>query len=362
MPSFQLHRGFAAQSIRCNPWMPSQFLITSSQNFGIVGSGKVYLVQTTPGFPDGSPVPLVGCFGTPDGAFDACFSELDQNVIAVGGDGVRIYRLSDALNRNGVMPVIHNLEHQGEVCSVVWNSAKRDTFYSGSWDRTVKMYSAANPQQSIVTLTEHMKEVYEVAVTARNPTTILSCSGDGLWKMWDLRASTRSVQSQVGHDHQIILSIDFNKQEPNLFATGGVDRTVRIWDARRSQQPLVSFPGHEQACRRVRWSPHSRTMLCSGGYDMRVNVWDLSKPQQPLIGRYGHHREFVLGVEWSPAAPHTLATCSYDGSAFFMAVGRGPTRSPPASALPDAMPPPRVPRPRPRATAGLPDCAPPLVG
>lgn len=363
MPSFQLHPGFAAQSIRCNPWKPSQFLITASEHFGVVGSGKVYVVETVPGFADGSPVPLLGCFGTANSAFDACFSEIDQNLIAVAcGDGVKLYRVPESFNQNGVRPVLDLVEHQKEVSCVVWNSAKRDTFFSASWDRTIKVYSSARPLQSMATLMEHMKEVYEVAVTPRNPTTILSCSGDGTWKMWDLRTSARAIQTQVGHDHHIILSIDFNKHDPNVFATGGVDRNVRIWDARRTQQPLVSFAGHDQACRRVRWSPHSRTMLASAGYDMRVNVWDLSKPQQPLIGRYVQHREFVTGLEWNPTTPHTLASCSFDGSAFFMGVGRAPSRSAPTTPLPQALPPPRDPRPRPRATAGLPSMnAPPLM-
>eukprot|EP00796_Vickermania_ingenoplastis_P000851 gene850-486_t len=360
MPSFQLHPGFAGQNIRCNPWKPTQFLISSSQHFGIVGSGKVYLVQTSPGFSDGSPVPLLGCFGTSDGAFDACFSEMDNDVVAVAcGDGVKLYRLSQVANQNGAMPMLHSTEHQAEVSCVVWNSAKRDSFFSASWDRTIKMYSAASPQQSVLTLAEHMKEVYEVAVTARSPTSILSCAGDGMWKLWDLRNPQRSVMSQMGHQNQIILSIDFNKHEPNLFATGGVDRTVRVWDARRANQPLASLPGHDQACRRVRWAPQHRTMLASGGYDMRVCVWDVAQPQRPLLGRYQHHREFVLGLEWCPTVPNTLTSCSYDGTAFFLTVGKVPTPSPVATPLPAAAPPPRIPRPRPQRP-GLPDPMPPM--
>lgn len=362
MPSFVMHPGFAGQSIRCNPWNPTQFVISTSQHFGIIGSGKVYIVQTSPGFPEGSVVPLVGCWGTPDGVFDACFSEADQNVMAVAsGDGLRLYRISDVSNQNGALPLVHNTEHEAEVACVVWNSAKRDTFFTSSWDRTVKAYNAVAPQQSICTMAEHMKEVYEVAITARSATSILSCSGDGTWKLWDLRSPQRSVMTQVGHQGQIILSIDFNKHEPNLFATGGVDRTVRIWDARRPSQPLASLPGHDQACRRVRWSPHNRTMLATGGYDMRVCIWDLQQPQKPLLGRYQHHREFVLGMDWSPSAPNTLATTSYDGSTLFFTVGKGPVPSPPAGPLPPALPPPRIPKPRPKVMPGLPEAMPPLM-
>lgn len=136
-----------------------------------------------------------------------------------------------------------------------------------------------------------------MATSSRSPTSILSCSGDGTWKLWDVRTPAKSVLSQIGaHQQQIVLSIDFNKHDPNIFASGGVDRTVRLWDARRPAQPLASLPGHDQACRRVRFAHHSRTLLASAGYDMRINVWDLNNAAQPMIGRYQQHREFVVGL------------------------------------------------------------------
>lgn len=361
MPSFQLHPGFSGQSIRCNPWQPTQFIIGASQNFGVIGSGKVYIVTTTPGFTPNSPVPLVACWGTSDGVFDACFSEVDPNTVVLAcGDGVKVYNVQQSTNRNGVVPLVHNVEHQQEVSSVTWNSGKRDTFFSGSWDSTVKMYSAANPQVSIATMAEHFKEVYEVASSSRSPTSILSCAGDGTWKLWDVRTPQRSVMTQLAHQNQLVLSIDFNKYDPNIFATGGVDRTVRIWDARRATQPLASLPGHDQACRRVRFSPHSRTLLASAGYDMCVCIWDLNQPQKPMTARYQHHREFVVGLDWSMAAPNNIATASFDASAFFCAMGQPPTPSPPQQ-LPPAVPPPRVPKPpRTSVLPGLPPPAPPL--
>lgn len=348
MPSFQLHPGFSAQSIRCNPWNPTQYVVAASQHFGVVGSGKVYVINTAPDFAAGSPVPLLGCWGTSDGSFDACFSEVDQDTVAVAcGDGVKIYKASQAANRDGAMPLVHNREHTAEVSSVCWNSGKRDCFFSASWDTTIKMYSAVNPQASIVTLAGHFKEVYEVATTARSPSSILSCSGDGTWKLWDIRSPQQAVMTQFAHQKQIVLSVDFNRQDANIFATGGVDRTVRLWDARKPTQPLASLPGHEQACRRVRFSHHSRTLLASAGYDMRVCVWDLNQPQRPMTARYQQHREFVVGLDWSMAAPNRLATASFDGSCFFLAVGQPPTptqQPQQPQQLPPAMPPPRVPR------------------
>nr|CCC89798.1 unnamed protein product [Trypanosoma congolense IL3000] len=354
MPSFNLHPGFAGHGLRCNPWMPTQFVISASEHFGVAGSGKVYVVNTAKGFPPHSPVQLVGCWGTSDGAFDACFSGVDRNVVSVAcGDGVKLYNLQQSFNRDAVMPIVHLTEHRAEVSGVTWC---HDSLFSSSWDGTVKLYKAANLQASSATFHEHAKEVYEVTCCAHHPASFLSCSGDGTWKLWDTR-TPRSVMTQAGHSHQIILSIDWNKHDNSIFATGGVDRMVQLWDLRKPQQPIASLPGHANACRRVRFSPHSRTVLASSGYDCRVCVWDLSQPQRPLTARYAHHREFVAGLEWSLDVPNSLASASWDGSVFFLVSGQPPNPSPPVPQLPAAVPPPRVRRLPP---PGVPDLQPML--
>ncbi|RNF20433.1 putative peroxisomal targeting signal type 2 receptor [Trypanosoma conorhini] len=357
MPSFNFHPGFAGHGMRCNPWNPTQYILTAAEHFGVAGSGKVYILNTAPGVPPGSPVSLFGCWGTSDGAFDACFSEVDQNVVAVAcGDGLKLYNVAESANRDGAPPLVHITEHQAEVVGVTWN---RDSFLSCSWDGAVKLYQAANPGVSAMTFQEHVKEVYEVSCSTRNPASFLSASGDGTWKLWDARAP-RSVLTQVGHNHQIILSIDWNKYDGSIFATGGVDRTVRLWDLRRPTQPLASLPGHDNACRRVRFSPHSRVLLASAGYDCRVCIWDLNQPQRPLTARYAHHREFVVGLEWSLAVPNAIASASWDGQAFFWVTGQQVTPSPPLQQLPAAVPPPRVRVPRTKVLPGLP-LAPPTI-
>lgn len=352
MPSFDLHPGFAGNGMRCNPWQPTQYVLTAGEHFGVVGSGKVYIVNTAPGPSADLPVSLFGCWGTSDCAFDVCFSEVDQNVVAVAcGDGVKLYNVQQSINRDGVSPLVHITDHQNEVAGVTWN---RDSFFSCSWDCTVKLYRAASPQTALMTFTGHMKEVYEVACSTRDPALFLSSSGDGTWRLWDARKQC-SVLTQVGHGHQIILSIDWNKYDGNIFASGGVDRTVHLWDMRRPGQPLATLPGHNNACRRVRFSPHSRSLLASSGYDCGVCIWDLNQPQRPLVARYAHHREFVVGLEWSLAVPNTLASASWDGRVYFWVVGQQVTASPSLSQqLPAALPPPRVRLPRTKVLPGLP--------
>lgn len=367
MPSFAFHQGFAGHSVRCNPWNPTQFLFTAANNFGITGSGKVYLCDILPssslagarGLAPAPPVRVLGCIGTSDGAFDACFSELDQNIIAVAcGDGVKLYQ-AQQWNQDGALPIVHNMEHQAEVSSVTWGLVSKNEFLTSSWDHTVKVWNALQPNASMVTYQGHQKEVYEVSPSPQNPALCVSCSGDGTWRVWDRRSSGNgrpAALQALGHQGQIILSVDTNKYDPNVFATGGVDQTVKLWDLRRPEQEVVALPGgHDGAVRRVRFSPHVRSLLASSGYDFRVCVWDLGRRGRPLTHRYEQHREFVVGLDWSLAVPGELVSASWDGLAFSWKVGQPPVPTH-AQQVPmaPAMPPPRNPnvRRRPQGMGG----------
>ena len=84
-----------------------------------------------------------------------------------------------------------------------------------------------------------------------------------------------------------ILSLDWNKYRPFVLASGGVDKTVRVWDCRmvklgpdaaQGQGPAVGgaceaqLAGHEWAVRKVQWSPHRPDLLASASYDMTCRV------------------------------------------------------------------------------------------
>jgi len=77
-------------------------------------------------------------------------------------------------------------------------------------------------------------------------------------------------------------------------ASGGGDRTVRIWDA----QTRVPLTGHTDIVVSVAWSPDG-TKLASGGEDRTVRIWDAQTGVQigaPLTG----HIDVVDSVAWSP--------------------------------------------------------------
>jgi len=113
-----------------------------------------------------------------------------------------------------------------------------------------------------------------------------------------------------------VLSCDWNKYDPNVFVTGSVDKTVSTWDIRAPAMPTNVLAAHNYAVRRVRFDPHSATLLASASYDTTVCLWDIAERRPSdagAIAQYNHHTEFVMGVEWSLFQEGVLASCAWDG-------------------------------------------------
>jgi peroxin-7 len=108
--------------------------------------------------------------------------------------------------------------------------------------------------------------------------------------------------------------------------------------------------GHDFAARKVKFSPHSPTMIASVSYDTTVCLWDINQPAPTPLRRYGHHTEFAVGVAFNLFSPGEIATTAWDGYCTVWNVSEGqarPTRRPS--------------RPRPAAMKGLVGLARPTI-
>jgi peroxin-7 len=331
MPRFKTT--FNGYAVRFNPFIEGRLAVATAQNFGIIGNGRLHVLQQPPpGAPPHSPLVEVAAFDTADGLYDVAWSEENGAVLAAAcGDGsVKVYDLAAPPGAN---PLRAYREHRHECCSVSWNVQRRDLFASSSWDDTLKVWSLASPR-SLQTFAGHTYCVYACAWSPHHGDVLLSASGDTTLRVWDLR-QPRPTLVVPAHAHEV-LAADWCKYSDVVVATGSVDRSARLWDLRQPGRPLAELPGHAYAVRRVQFSPHSDALLATCSYDMTVRLWDwrtaaeggaaggplplpglAPRPPQPpaadpMLRVWDHHTEFAVGLDWSVLSEGVIASCAWD--------------------------------------------------
>lgn len=259
-------------AVEFSPFRDGLLAVGSSQHFGIVGNGRLSILQQQqqlpppplqqpPGSLASSPMgslQMVKYFETQDGIFDISWSECNEFQIVVScGDGS--IKLFDMNSRDGY-PLQNYKEHTAECSSVDWNIVKKDSFITSSWDKTAKLWDPLS-NRSVRTFAEHSGSLYNAQWSPRHWNIFSTCSQDGSIKIWDV-AAPRSVATVVAHAGEV-LAIDWNKYHDNIIATGGTDRAVLLWDLRNPMRPLVTLKGHDYGIRRLKCSPHDANVIAS---------------------------------------------------------------------------------------------------
>lgn len=316
MPVFKTP--FNGYSVKFSPFYEHRLAVATAQNFGILGNGRLHILDLSP-TPSPTPISELAFFDTADGIYDLAWSESHDNLLvaAVADGSLKLYDLSLPPQQN---PSRSLLEHTREVHSVDWNPTRRDSFISGSWDDTIKLWTVDRPT-SVRTFKEHAYCVYSAAWNPRHADVFASASGDCTVRVWDVR-EPGSTMIIPGHEHEI-LSCDWNKYDECLLATGSVDKTVRVWDVRSFRTPIAVLAGHGYAVRKVKCSPHRRNMIMSCSYDMMVCMWDFMV-EDALIGKYDHHTEFAVGIDMSVLVEGLLASTGWDEMVYVWQHGTDP--------------------------------------
>lgn len=247
--------------------------------------------------------------------------------------------------------------HTRKITALSWSSAD-DALVSGSEDLTLRVW---NPQTGTLDrmLPGHTALVYSItlspdesqmAVTSENTIRILdletgatrefarhdsalfalSWSPDGLRiasggvdktvKIWD--AATGVLLNILTGHNRFITSISWSPDSSKL-VSASADPTIRLWDANagtllRELEPDdhhglgngSAAGGADEGYITVRWSPDNRFVAAASG-DRTVRVWDAVAGHHPM--KIFEHGNVVYSVAWSPDAG-ALASGSLDGN------------------------------------------------
>jgi peroxin-7 len=121
--------GFQGYSCEFSPFFGDILAIASCSNFGIVGNGRLWILNTTT-------QKVIQIFDTQDGLFDVSWSEVNEHqIVTSSGDGsIQLFDISQP-----TYPIRKYKEHSKEVFSVNWNFITKNLFLSASWDLQIKL-------------------------------------------------------------------------------------------------------------------------------------------------------------------------------------------------------------------------------
>ncbi|EER05845.1 Peroxisomal targeting signal 2 receptor, putative [Perkinsus marinus ATCC 50983] len=295
MSTFQTTTHFAGYSCQFSPFNSHILGVATAQYYGIVGNGKLVVL-------DLSRSSETKEYITKDGCFDLAWAEdNDKIVFAATGDGsIKVF---DITSPTGNLPIANLVGHTAEIGWIECNAMLPTLLASVGWDRVINVWDLPKGAVGLRLEGRHTGVIYACSWSPRNASWLATVGGDAKVCLHDVKAGNQTAPSIViphAHDGEI-LSCDWNKYADSVIVTAGVDRVVRSWDLRNPSAPLVTMAGHELAVRRVKCHPHNSRTVISGGYDMAVFVWDLeaNSAQGHLVDRFDHHSEFVYGVDLS---------------------------------------------------------------
>lgn len=107
-----------------SPFEPTRLACAASQHFGIVGNGRLYVLEVTP-----QGISVLNQFDTRDGLYDCSWSEEnDRHLVTGSGDGS--VKLWDATQP--ARPLCSFDEHSREVYAVDWNLVSKGMYLAVS--------------------------------------------------------------------------------------------------------------------------------------------------------------------------------------------------------------------------------------
>ncbi len=148
----------------------------------------------------------------------------DSRLVASAGDD-RTVRVWDVVK--GTQDMLPLLGHANRVNCVEWSKSNADLLVSGSWDKTIIVWSLAERVATVRhTLVGHAEGVRSVSLSADDKL-VASASYDNKVCLWSVASGelVRLIEGHLGGVRSVAMSRD-----GQFIVSGSGDTTVRVWE------------------------------------------------------------------------------------------------------------------------------------
>ncbi|KAL0072864.1 WD repeat and SOF1 domain-containing protein [Phycomyces blakesleeanus] len=171
--------------------------------------------------------------------------------------------------------------HIDGVYSMAKHPQKLSSIISGSGDGELRVWDLS--EQATTWRTKGHTSIV-------NGVPILSCSSDKTVKIWNQSVGTDPIETYMGKN--AFTGLTHHRSDP-IFATSG--HTVDVWDETRSD-PIHSFEWGADSYQTVKFNQVETNILASCGQDRTIVLYDLrtSKPLSKLVMAFSMDSKYVL--------------------------------------------------------------------